>query len=226
MSYNSYTSEFKYEVIMAYKNEDYTLSELSSKYHVHEMTILRWNELFELKGISGLQVSTTWKKYSKELKEAAVLDYLSGNYSYKDILRKYSISSDSILSRWIKKYNSHSRLKDTGKGRSNSMTNKRKTTLNERIKIVEETLENEKNYQYIAEKHQVSYQQVYQWVRKYEVGGWDALQDRRGRSKPEEELTSEEKTKLTIRQMKKENERLRAENAFLKKLAEIERGEK
>src|SRR5690606_39696392 len=89
-----------------------------------------------------------------------------------------------------------------------------------------DTLENGKNYQETAENHQVSYQQVYQWVRKYEDGGWDALKDRRGRSKSVEELTPEGKMELEMRQIEKENERLRAENAFLKKLEEIERRRK
>lgn len=53
-----------------------------------------------------------------------------------------------------------------------------------------------------------------------------ALQDRRGRSKREEDLTPEEKMKLEMRRIEKENERLRAENAFLKKLEEIERRRK
>ena len=98
------------------------------------------------------------------------------------------------------------------------MTKGRKTTWEERIEIVQDALTNEKNYQETAENHQVSYQQVYQWVRKYEAGGWDALKDGRGRSKSEEELTSEEKMKLEILRIEKENERLRAENAFLKKV--------
>lgn len=65
-----------------------------------------------------------------------------------------------------------------------------------------------------------------QWVRKYEADGWDALKDRRGRCKSVEELTPEEKMKLEIQRIEKENERLRAENAFLNKLEEIERRRK
>ena len=72
----------------------------------------------------------------------------------------------------------------------------------------------------------MSYEQLYQWVRKYEGDGWDALSDRRGRGKSVEELTLEEKMKLEMRRIEKENERLRAENAFLKKLEEIERRRK
>lgn len=62
-------------------------------------------------------------------------------------------------------------------------------------------------------------------MHKYEVGGWGALKDRRGRSKKEEKLTPEEKLKLEMRRIQKENERLRAENAFLKKLEESKGGE-
>ena len=78
MSYNSYSFEFKYEVVMEYENSNYTLKELTEKYNISEMSILRWSKLFYSKGIEGLYTSTGWKQYSKELKEAAVHDYLSG----------------------------------------------------------------------------------------------------------------------------------------------------
>ncbi len=103
------------------------------------------------------------------------------------------------------------------------MTKGRKSTWKERIEIVQDALANGKDYQQTAETHKVSYQQVYQWVRKYEAGGWDALKDRRGRTKSEDELTEEERMKLEMRRIEKENERLHAELAFLKKLEEIER---
>ncbi|TCS82460.1 helix-turn-helix protein [Tepidibacillus fermentans] len=74
-----------------------------------------------------------------------------------------------------------------------------------------------------SETYKISYQQVYQWVKKYEDGGEEALRDRRGRKKEEQELTPEEKIKLEMKKLERENERLRAENAFLKKLEELER---
>lgn len=80
-----------------------------------------------------------------------------------------------------KKYTGHSKLKDSGKGMSQTMTKGRKTTVEEKIQIAQECLMNGKNYQEIATKYQVSYQQVYQWVKKYEVSGEHSLEDRRGR---------------------------------------------
>ncbi|MCM3686406.1 helix-turn-helix domain containing protein, partial [Mesobacillus subterraneus] len=84
----------------------------------------------------------------------------------QEVTRKYEISSTSLLRKWIKKYNSHRELKDTSKGRTNTMTNTRNTTINERKEIVLSCLENGKDYQKAAETYQVSYQQVYQWVKK------------------------------------------------------------
>lgn len=211
---------------MNYKKEDFTIKELCSKYGISDETLYDWIDKFDKHGINGLRESKTWKSYSKELKRAAVKDYMSGEYSQREIIRKYEISSTSVLRDWINQYNGHRELKDTGKGRAYSTTKGRKTTWKERIEIVQEALSNGKNYQQTSETHKVSYQQVYQWVRKYEVDGWDALKDRRGRTKGEEELTPDEKMKLEMRRMEKENERLRAENAFLKKLEEIERRRK
>ncbi len=103
------------------------------------------------------------------------------------------------------------------------MTKGRATTWQERIDIVHYCLAHKHDYQKTADQYQVSYQQVYQWVKKYEDGGQDALQDRRGRKKPAEELTETDQHKLAMKKLEYENERLRAENAFLKKLQEFQR---
>lgn len=123
----------------------------------------------------------------------------------------------------MKIYTGHSELKDSGKGMSQSMTKGRKTTVEERVEIAKAGLTNGKNYQEIATQYEVSYQQVYQWVRKFEEHGEQGLADRRGRIKLAEERTPEDELRLKIHQMERENERLRAENLFLKKLEEIER---
>lgn len=47
------------------------------------------------------------KRYSLQLKEAAVQDYLAGLGSQQNICQKYGIHSKSNLQSWIKKYNGH-----------------------------------------------------------------------------------------------------------------------
>lgn len=103
------------------------------------------------------------------------------------------------------------------------MTKGRATTFEERVQAVMDCIENGKDYQKIMKTHRVSYQQIYSWVRKFEKDGIDALMDRRGRQKPVAELTDTERFALELKRLEKENERLRMENDFLKKLEEIER---
>jgi transposase-like protein len=223
VSKNKFSKEFKLAIINSCKEGKLSIREIASLYGVNRKTIYEWVYRYEKYGIEDLEQSRAWKSYSKELKLSAIHDYLSGQYSLREVTRKYKLSSNSILRLWLRKYNSHREIKDSSKGKTISMTNGKKTSLNERIQIVLYCLEHNKNYQMAAETYEVSYQQVYQWVKKYEAGGEEALKDKRGRNKEEQELTPEEKFKLEMKRLESENERLRAENAFLKKLEELER---
>lgn len=92
----------------------------------------------------------------------------------------------------------------------------RRTTLAEREKIVLFCIENEKNYNLTREKYNVSYQQIYSWVRKYESGGVDMLADNRGRMRLDEELTEQER-------LRRDNTKLRAKIRELKaRIEELE----
>ena len=101
--------------------------------------------------------------------------------------------------------------------------NRRKTTYQERIEIVQYTIANELNYAQAIEKYDVSYQQVYSWVKKYQRYGEEALKDNRGRNKSSEFLTEEELLKLRIKELEARNRHLEMENDFAKKLQEIQR---
>nr|WP_279591716.1 helix-turn-helix domain-containing protein [Paenibacillus sp. F411] len=81
------------------------------------------------------------------------------------------------------------------------MTKGRSTTWQERIEIVLYCLANQHDYHKTAEQHKVSYQQVYQWVKKFEDGGEDALKDRRGKKKTPEELTEADLQRLEMKKM-------------------------
>ncbi|WP_455543935.1 transposase, partial [Intestinibacter sp.] len=63
-------------------------------------------------GAEGLITKSKNKYYSPKVKYSAVKDYLDGKGSLIDICRKYNISSDSVLQKWILKYNnSHNKFK-------------------------------------------------------------------------------------------------------------------
>ncbi|AMM93111.1 transposase [Peribacillus simplex] len=219
----SFSKEEKLEILNFYENSQFTLNEVAELYKVDSRTIKDWQNNYLFFGEDSLNRSENHNTYPKGLKLAAVQDYISGSYSLRETVRKYRLSGTSFLRNWIKKYTSHSELKDSGKGMSQTMTKGRKTTVQERIEIAQACIANDKSYQVTAEQYAVSYQQIYQWVKKFEKYGELGLQDRRGRTKLEEELSTEDKFRLEIQRMERENERLRAENLFLKKLEEIER---
>lgn len=186
-------------------------------------TIKQWVFNFQSLGEQGLKPSTSNSKYSVTLKESAVKEYQSGNGTLMEICKKYRIKSTRQLRNWILKYNSHEKLKASGTGGRPIMTNGRKTTYDERIEIVKYCIEHQNDYVETAQKYQVSYQQVYSWTSKYESHGIEALQDRRGKRKHENELSELEKLKAQNKLLEAENRRKQMEIDFLKKLDEIER---
>jgi transposase len=189
---------------------------------VAHITVRDWIRRVRAKGVEGLKPSKGWKEYPDELRLAAIQDVLSGNLSVWESTKKYQISSSRVLRRWISKYTCRKEMKPTRKG-TIRMNKGRKTTLEERIEIAQYTIANELDYQKSMKKYDVSYPQVYAWVRKYQSGSEEALRDRRGRHKPEEELDETERLKLRIKELEARNEFLEMENAFEKKLAEIRR---
>ena len=106
------------------------------------------------------------------------------------------------------------------------MKNTRKTTQEERIQIAKECIENGNNYGEIAIKYQVSYQNVYSWVKKYRELGEAGLEDRRGqRTAQHEPRTEAEELRVRIAQLEHELYITQVERDLLKKLEEIERRE-
>ena len=85
------------------------------------------------------------------------------------------------------------------------------------------TIQKSKNYGLTIEKFNVSYQQIYLWVRKYEEKGIDGLIDRRGKSKPESELTELDRLKAETKMLAAKNQELQMEIDIIKKLKEVER---
>jgi len=165
------------------------------------------------------------KKYSKEVKLQAVQAYLAGKGSQREICKVYGISDHRVLRDWIKVYNGHKELKaNKCAGMEIYMTKGRKTTQQERTKIVAFCIEHGKDYPLTIQNYGVSYQQIYSWVWKYEEKGVNGLTDNRGRTKPMEEMTEIERLRAENRILQAKNYDLEIENAFIKKLKELEEG--
>ncbi|NLL17566.1 MAG: transposase [Clostridia bacterium] len=210
----------KVEAVEKYKRGEGSIESLSLECGVNTASFHQWISIYDAMGPSGLADQQTNKKYSAELKIAAVEAYLRGGASQAEICKRYGIRSRTQLQDWIKHYNDHKEFRTR---RKILMTKGRSTTLDERIEIVSYCLANGKDYGATIEKYGVSYQQMYSWVRKYEEKGLDGLIDKRGKRKPVEEMNEIERLKLENKMLRAENKQKEMEIAVLKKLQEIER---
>ena len=104
-------------------------------------------------------------------------------------------------------YNANIELKDYNPKQEVYMAKaRRKTTIDERKEIVNHCIEHNRNYKETAALYNVSYSQVYSWMKKYDSDGEEGLIDKRGRHKLDDEVD--------------ELERLRRENVRLKRQLE------
>ena len=147
---------------------------------------------------------------------------MHGEGSLREICKKYGISDKHVLQNWILWYNGHREFKERTSAKGEIyMTKGRKTTQEERAKIVAFCIEHNYDYGLTVKTYGVSYNQIYSWVRKYEEGGVDKLKDNRGRTKPVEEMTEIEKLKAEMKILEAKNRQLEIENEFIKKLQEL-----
>ncbi len=189
-------------------------------------TIYHWLARYEAEGESGFMAYSRNRVYTPEAKLNAVRDYLSGKGSQLEICKKYKIRNTHCLRGWIKVYNAHgdfSSRKYSGGG--SYMKQGRTTTQEERVQIAKECIASGKNYGEIAQKYQVSYQQVRTWTLRFEELGEAGLEDRRGRRKKNQTPRTElEEAQIEIEQLKHKLYLAEMENTLLKKLNEIEGG--
>lgn len=151
--------------------EQYLNGELSQKgaakiCGVNKRSVQDWIRIYKTEGPEGLLSPKTNKRYSKELKLQAVHAYLSGEGSLDEICARFGIRQHPQLLSWIKVYNEGKELKELTGG--STMKKARKTTLEERISIVKDCLDHDRNYGAMALKYHCSYQQVRNWVDRYE----------------------------------------------------------
>ena len=176
--------------------------------------------------LTGKKLSSLKKKnssYSKEFKDMVVQDYVQNGLSPDELATKYNISSKTVIIQWIKRYNNHIEQRDYCPHPEVYMAERKKTTKEERMEIVQYCINHDRNYKEPAAKYGCSYSQVYSWVRKYDSQGTDGLNDNRGHHKAEEDLTDNEKLEREIKRLKEELRRKEIEVKFLKKLSELGR---
>jgi transposase-like protein len=213
----------KIAAIEKYLRGEDSLNHIAALLNVNRTSVKQWLQTYESFGPDGLLNTSKNMAYTQEFKTQAVEDYLAGGGSLMEICKRYGIKSTCQLRSWILKYNGHEMLKSSGTGGTPIMTKGRATTFDERVAIVKFCIEHQSNYAQTAERFQVSYQQVYSWTNKYLQSGVEALQDRRGKRKSEDEMSEVDRLKAQNKLLEAEIRRKQMEIDLLKKLDEIER---
>lgn len=193
--------EEKLLICQQYKKGGGTLRSLASQYGVHKSTIESLVFKYNNFGAEALRMQKTHQNYTATFKYTVIESYKNGEGSHNDLAIKYGINNPSLIAGWVLGYNN---IKTTNSGSGGIDIMGRKTSLNERIDVINYLINNELDYQGTALKFKVSYQQVYTWYKKYQVSGVDGLNDKRGIKKQTE-------TRSELEQLRRENERLKKE---------------
>ena len=223
MRKRKYKPEEIISIVKEYLEKETTIRQLSEQYGIHHGRIQEWIEQYERNGASAFLYEEHNRVYSEETKRQAVEEYLAGEDSQRVIAAKYGLRDRYQLRQWIKVYNSGRgfQRKMTGGSR---MKEARPTTVEERVQIAKDCIDNGCNYGETALKYKVSYQQVYQWTKKYKEMGAPGLEDRRGKRKRDQTPRTElEKAQIEIERLKHELYMTKMERDVLKKLDEIVR---
>lgn len=215
--------EEKVEAVKEYLVGKGSCKSIAEKYGVAETPFRRWINKYLAFGESAFVRTGHNISYSAAFKEKVVKGYLCGEDSYEGLARKYKIPSHDTIRDWVLKYNGHKELNTSGRGGNEIVTKGRKTTIDERIEIVQYCIAHGHNYIETAKRYHISYQQARSYTVKYEEKGIEGLQDKRGKRKSEDEMSELEKLRAENRVLQAQKEHAEMEVNFLKKLAEIER---
>jgi transposase-like protein len=215
--------EKKLEIVTACLAGETTPRRIAAGYDIGARTVRDWINIYKTEGSAGLEPRNSNRKYPDTVKESAAKEYLEGSLGQDSICEKYGIHSRNQLRDWIKVYNSGGNFNRKMSGGSR-MKQGRETTQEERVTIAKECLENGSNYGEIAIKYNVSYQQAYNWVKRFSELGEVGLEDRRGKrtaaQKPRSDL---EEMKIKMAQLEHELYMTKMERDLLKKVDELER---
>lgn len=230
MSKPKFSIELKIRACEDFLSGKYSAAQVCEKYGItynvrkHSSSSLNeWVTKYRIMGSDAFNNSRHNKSYSSELKIRAVEEYLTGKGSIMDITAKYGISGTEVFRRWVLKYNANRELKDYNPKREVYMAEaRRKTTFEERREIVGYCISHNRDYKNTAAKYDVSYSQVYSWVKKYDTDGETGLTDKRGRHKTDDEVDEMERLRRENLRLKRQLEEKGRVVELLKKVKEFE----
>lgn len=220
-----YSADKLMSFIDLYLAKGISYKELTKKYglKLDKAKFYFYIQKYRENGLTALMSNQSNNSYSSDFKENVIHEYLTTTISYRSLAIKYNIPADTTVRDWVLKYTNEKENRSYSLKPEVYLMKSRKTTLEERIKIVEDYLTNQLTYKEAAEKHQINYNNIYSWVAKYRKHGPAGLKDGRGRGKSPEVQTETEKLKAQNAALRAQNQWLEMENEVLKKAEQMER---
>ena len=223
MAKSPHTKEWKIAIIKKDLKGEGSYESITNAYGIGKTTLKGGVHRYKEQGDAGFYRTAGNAHYSKEFKMMCVEAVLRGEGSVDDIVAKYNISDRKVLRSWIMKYNANMELKDYEPKREVYMAEaRRKTTREERKEIVEYCISHGNDYKGTASRDDVSYSQVYSWVKKYRESGEEGLEDRRGHHKSDDEVDELERLRRENQRLKRQLEERNMLCELLKKVKEFE----
>jgi transposase-like protein len=226
---SKYSNELKISACKEYLEGKLSHKEICLKYGIYynekyrTSKIFSWLHNYRVDGENAFISKSGNNSYTSEFKAEVVESYLSGDGSLEDVAAKYKIPSSETLRQWVLSYNANGTLVDYNPKPEVYMANaRRKTTIEERKEIVEYCLAHNRNYKDTAILYDVSYSQVYSWVKKYDATGEEGLSDKRGHRKTDDEVDELERLRRENKRLKRQLEENDMMVQLLKKVKEFE----
>ena len=155
-------------------------------------------------------------KYSDELKLHIVQEYINGSLGYSSLAKKYGIPSKSVIERWVAAYRAF--------GKDGLQCKRKQAVYSVRFKVdvLHFMKQTGASYQETAIQFKLNNPSLLaRWNKAFSKGGIEALQPKpKGRSSMSKKTnkTATKKEMSREEQLVRENELLRLEVAYLKKL--------
>lgn len=217
-----FDQKLKLKMVKEYLNKGIPAKALSKKYGCDAIYIRFLAKKYQNHGAKALLVSQNNQSYTTDFKHMVVKEYMKGQKSLRSLAIEYNINSSSIIHTWKKMYNGHKELNSYNSYGGKNMTKGRKISYEERIDIIEDYLKNGKSYAATANKYNLSYQQIYTLVRKYNVFGIKSLPDHSDKPNNIEDMGQIKKLEAENKILKARLERLEIELELKKKLKELQ----
>lgn len=147
--------------------------------------------------------------YSNKVKQEIVKKYMSG-YGSTKLMKEYDIKGSATILNWVRIFN------ESGINGLNNLDTKTYFSTSDKMRVIKWLIKYHASYPETAHHFHIRHPTIiWSWYQKYLISGEKGLMSRKEYS----QMNSNPKTDAEkLKQVEKENELLRAENAYLKKL--------